>query len=131
MWMFFATLKSRYRAKIQIICVSDTIEYIQIKIKMPNRTQGPPASSRASNVYLKDLDALCIFKIKKEGKIWIIGIYKTSNHIYIKIKMPNPNQEPPASSKAPNQDLSGIYVLSTFKIKIENRNLDILCIKDE
>ena len=29
----------------------------------------------------------------------------TSGHILIKIKVPNPSQEPPASSKAPNEDL--------------------------
>merc|ERR1712112_758672 len=31
----------------------------------------------------------------------------------------NPSQEPPASSKAPNQDLQDMDVLCTFKIKIE------------
>ena len=30
---------------------------------------------------------------------------KTSDHIQIKIKMPNPSQEPPASSKSSNDDL--------------------------
>merc|ERR1712081_73448 len=48
-----------------------------------------------------------------------MGIPKTTDHIQIKIKMPNPSQEPPASSKAPNQDLKDIDALSTFKIKIE------------
>ena len=31
-------------------------------------------------------------------------VSKTTDHIQIKIKMPNSSQEPPASSKAPNQD---------------------------
>ena len=43
---------------------------------------------------------------------------KVADHIK-KIKMPNPSQEPPASSKAPNEDLKDIDVLCTFKIKIE------------
>ena len=48
-----------------------------------------------------------------------MDISKTSDYIQIKIKMPNPSQEPPVSSKAPNQDLKDMYVLCTFKIKIE------------
>ena len=34
-----------------------------------------------------------------------MGVSKTSDHIKIKIKVPNPSQEPPESSKAPNEDL--------------------------
>merc|ERR1711954_297898 len=45
--------------------------------------------------------------------------------------MPNPSQEPPASSKAPNEDLKDIDVLCTFKIKIESQNLDHGYIKDQ
>ena len=61
-----------------------------------------------------------------------MGISKTSDHIQIKIKMPNPSQEPPASSKAPNEVLKDMDVLYTFKIKIESQNLilediDVLC----
>ena len=52
-----------------------------------------------------------------------MGVSKTSDHIQIKIKMPNPSQEPPASSKAPNEDLKDIDVLYTFKIKIESQNV--------
>ena len=33
--------------------------------------------------------------------------------------MANPSQEPPVSSKAPNQDLKDMDVLCTFKFKIE------------
>ena len=36
--------------------------------------------------------------------------------------MPNPSQEPPASSKSPDQDLKDMDVLCTFKIKIETQN---------
>ena len=35
----------------------------------------------------------------------------SGNHIQIKIKMPNPSQEPPASSKAPNQELKDMDML--------------------
>ena len=38
--------------------------------------------------------------------------------------MPNPSQEPPVSSKAPNEDLKDMDVLCTFKIKIESKNWD-------
>ena len=33
-----------------------------------------------------------------------MGDTKNSDHVYIKFKMPNPSQEPPASSKGPNKD---------------------------
>ena len=54
----------------------------------------------------------------------IMGVSKNSDHIQIKINMSNPSQEPPASFKAPNEDLKDIDVLCTFKIKLEIRNLD-------
>ena len=58
-----------------------------------------------------------------------MGISKTSDHIQIKIKMPNPSQEPPTSSKAPNEDLKDVDVLCTFKIKIESqKDMVVLCI---
>ena len=56
---------------------------------------------------------------------------KTSDHIQINIGMPNPSQEPPASSKAPNQALKDMDVVCTFKIKIEDYNSDHACIKDQ
>ena len=60
-----------------------------------------------------------------------MGILKTSYHIQIKINIPNPSQDPPAPSKAPNQDLKDMDVLCTFKIKIESQNLDHGCVKDQ
>ena len=59
-----------------------------------------------------------------------MGVSKTSEQIQIKIKMPNPSQEPLASSKTPNKDLKDMDVLCTFKIKIEDQNLDHGCIKN-
>ena len=44
--------------------------------------------------------------------------------------MPNPSQEPPVSSKAPDQDFEDIEVLCTFKINLESQNSDHGCIKD-
>ena len=60
-----------------------------------------------------------------------MGISKTSDHIQMEIKMPNPGQEPPASSKAPNVDIKDIDVLCTLKIKIESKNSDHEYIKDQ
>ena len=48
----------------------------------------------------------------------------TSDHIQIKIKMPNPRQDPPVSSKALNKDFKNMDVHGTFKIKIEDNNLE-------
>ena len=70
-------------------------------------------------------------KLRKIAKIQNMGISKTSDHIQIKINIPNPSQEPPASSKDPNEDLIDMDVLCTFKIKIEKKKLDHWYIKDK
>ena len=110
--------------------VSKTSDHIKINIKMPNPSQEPPASSKVTNEDLKDMDVLCSFKIKW-SKIWYMGVPKTSGHIQIKIQMPNPIPEPPAYSKAPNEDLKDMDVLCNFKIKIESHKLDYWCIKQQ
>ena len=55
-----------------------------------------------------------------------MALSKTSDHIQTKIKMSNPSQEPPASSKALNkdlkEDLNDMDVLFTFKIEIKMQN---------
>ena len=96
---------------------------------MSNPSQEPLASSKAPNEDLKDMDVLCTFKIKIESQ--------NLDHGGIKHQWAYPYQEedaklqsgtssilqsyvPPASSKAPNQDLKDTDVLCTFKIKIEN-----------
>ena len=60
-----------------------------------------------------------------------MGVSKTRDNIQIKIKMPKPSQEPPASSKAPNKDFKDMDVLCTLKIKIECQNLDHGYVKDQ
>merc|ERR1711954_249692 len=107
--------------------VPKTIDHIQINIRMPNPSQEPPASSKALNQDLKDMDVLCTFKIKIESQIQNIGVPKTIDHIQIIIRMPNPSKEPPASSKAPNEDLKDMDVLCTFKIKIESQISEYVC----
>ena len=59
-----------------------------------------------------------------------MGVSKTNDYIQIKIKIPNPSHEPPASSKALNGDLKEIDVLCTLKIRIEGQNMDNEHIKD-
>ena len=60
-----------------------------------------------------------------------MAVSKTSDHIQIKIKMPNPTQVHLVSSKAPNEDLKDIDVLCTLKVKMESKNSDLFCIKDQ
>ena len=113
------------------MCVSQTIDHIEIKIKVPKHSQEPPASSKSPIENSKDMDSLCTFKIRIESQNLEYGLSKTSDHIQIKIKIPNPSQEPLASFKAPNQDWKEFDVLWTFKIKIESQNLEQLFIKDQ
>ena len=58
------------------MCVSNTSDIIQIKIKIINPSQEPQKSSKASNQDLNDMDVLCTFKIKVESQ--------TFDHVYIK-----------------------------------------------
>ena len=60
-----------------------------------------------------------------------MGVSKTSEHIQMKIKMPNPSHNHPALAKAPNQDLKNMGVLCTFEIKVESQNFDHGFIKDQ
>ena len=73
------------------------------------------------------MDVLCIFKILIERKNLEHGCTKTSDHMQIKIKLQNPNQEPPV----PNQDLKDMHVFCTFTIKIESPHLEHGFIKDQ
>ena len=109
--------------------VPRTSDHIQIKIKIQNPSQEPPVSSKVPNKNIEDMDVLCIFKTKIESQIWQIGISKPSDHIQIKIKMPNPSQEPPAPTKAPNQYLKDIDALCIFKIKIQAKSSILLVAK--
>ena len=88
-------------------------DHIQIKIRMSNPSYEPPVSSKAPNEALKDMDVLCTFKIKIESQNLDHGYIK--DHIQIKIKMQNSTQEPPASSKAPNEDLKDMMFFASSK----------------
>ena len=104
--------------------ISKTNDHIQINIKMPNPSQEPPASSKAPNQALEDMDVLGTFKIKIESQNLENMCIEDQWPYQIKINMPNPSQERPASSKAPNEDLKDMDVLCTFKIKIQSQNSD-------
>ena len=97
---------------------------------MPNPTQEPAASSKAQSGDLKDTDDLCTFKIKIESQNSDIGLIKTSDYIKINLKISNPSEEPPVSSKTQNQDLKDMGLLCTFEIKIDSYNFGHGCIKD-
>ena len=60
-----------------------------------------------------------------------MGVPNTNDNIQIKIKILNPSQEPPLSSKAQNQGEEDMDVLYTFKIKIKRQNLDCWCMKEQ
>ena len=92
---------------------------------MPNPSQEPLASSSAQHQDLKDIEDLFTFNINIESQNSKVDILKTSDHIQIKVKMPNPSQEPLASSKSPNEDLKDMGVLCIFKTKIESQNVSV------
>ena len=69
-----------------------TSDHIQIKIKMSNPTQESPASFKAQNEDLKDMDVLCTFKIKKESQ--------NLDHGCVKDQQPNPNLDRDSKPKS-------------------------------
>ena len=102
--------------------VSRTSDHIQIKIKMPNTSQEPWASSKDPSQDLEDMDVLCTFKVKI--------VSQNLEHGYSKDQWPYPNQderpvfsqEPPVSSKVQTQKLKDMDLLCNYKIKIESQN---------
>ena len=83
------------------------------------------------NQVLKDMDIFCTFKVKIGSQNLEHRCTKiSSDHIFIKIKMVNPNQESPAFSKAQNEDLKETYALGTSKINKESQKSDYWCNKD-
>ena len=66
---------------------------------MPKPTQEPPASSKAQNPVLKDMDVLCIFKIKLDNQ--------NSEHEYNKDQWPYPNQDQDAESQSGTSSQKG------------------------
>ena len=65
--------------------VSKTSDPIQIKIKMLNPSQEPPAPTKPPNKDLKDMDVLGNFKIKTESR--------NLEYRGIKDQWPYPNQD--------------------------------------
>ena len=111
-------------------CIKDQGPY-------PNQDQDAIPQSGTSSILQSHKSGLeghgCSFAPSKSrlmAKNQDLGIWKSSHPIQIKIKMPNPTQEPPTSSKGSNQDLN-MDVLCTFKFNIESQNSDHGCIKDQ
>ena len=82
--------------------------------------------------WLSSAEVGAYFRVEQlRAKVLNMGVSKTSDPIQIKIKMSHPSQEPPVSSKAPNEDLKDMDNLCTFKIKIEIKKSDHGFIKDQ
>ena len=60
-----------------------------------------------------------------------MGVPRTSDPTQINIKMPNPSQDPPVSSEAPNKDVKDMNVYGIFKIRIKDNNLEHGSTKDQ
>ena len=129
--MFLAPSKSRQIAKIQSMGVTKSRNNIQIKIMMTNPTQEHPESFKAQNQDFKDMMFFAPSRARQRTTNRNIGVPKTSDPIQIKIKRPNPSQEPRESSKAQNEDLKDMYVLCTLKIKTECQNSEPGRTKDQ
>ena len=98
---------------------------------MQNPNQEPPVSSKAPNQDLKDMDVLCIFKIKIESQ--------NSDHGYIKDQWPYPNQDQDAKPQSgtssilqsPKSGLKGHGCSLHLQNQDESQNLEHGCMKDQ
>ena len=61
--------------------LTETSDYIQIKIKIPNPQKETPAFFKAPNQDFKDMVVLCIFKIKVESQNLEQGTIKDHNYL--------------------------------------------------
>ena len=77
------------------------------------------------------MDVICTFKMKKDSQNLEYGYIKDQCPQINQDQDAQPSQEPPASSKAPHQDLEDMDVLHTFNIKIESQNWEQGCVKDQ
>ena len=96
-------------------------------------SQEPSASSGAPNEDLKDMDILCILKIKIESRNSEQGSTKDQWLHPNQDQDTKPSREPPVSSKVPNQDLEDIMFFAPFRINLGSK-IQIKCpskIKDQ
>ena len=129
--MFFAPSKSRCEPKF-----GTWVYEIPVTISKPRQRYQTPVRNilHPPKPQIRISRTLIFFvpsKSRWRAKIWIMVVSTTSDLTQIKIKMSNPSQEPPASSKAPNEDFKDMDVLCTLKIKIESKNLEYEYIKDQ
>ena len=110
--------------------VSETSDKIQIKIKMQNPSQGPPAFSKARNQDLKDMDFFAPTESGERAKIQNMAVSKT-------VTKPNQDQDAKPQSEtssilgSPKSGLKDIDFLCTFKIKTESQNEKHGCTKEQ
>ena len=67
--------------------VYKTIDHVQMWIKKPNPSQGPPASFKACNQDLKDMDVLRTFKIKSKGILAYLSYHGYGPGYYILVNV--------------------------------------------
>ena len=104
--------------------VSKTSEHIQIIIKIKNQSQEHPASSKAPNQDLKDMNVLCTLQIKIKSQNSEYGCIKDHWPYPSLDPDENPSQEPPVASETPSYDLKDTYFFFTCKIEIKSITYD-------
>ena len=96
---------------LEHMCITDQWSY-PYQDMILNLSNEPPASSKAPNQALKDMDVLCTFKIKIKSK--------NSDHEYIKDQWPYPNQD---HDKRPHSEATNI--LQGFKLWVREHGYSL------
>ena len=109
-WMFFAPSNSRYGGKIQnwvnqrLLTISKSISGWKTPARTSSILQSPKSGLKGHGFSLG-------LQNQDRAEIQNMGLPKTSDHIKISIRMQNPSQDPPVSSKAPNQNFKDMDVV--------------------
>ena len=90
-----------------------------------------PNPPRRHHIFWAELSRYLSWKLAEEIENFRTSVTDHNDPLLIMINIPNPSQEPPATSKSPSEDIKDIDVLCTFKIKIEGKNLENGRIRDK
>ena len=111
--------------------ISKTSDHILINMKMPNRSQEPPGSSKAKNEDLEEMDVLCIFKTKRESQNFDYGFLKDHWPYLNHDQDTKPQPGSSSTLQSPKWGLKGHGCSLHLQIKIESQNLDHGYTKDQ
>ena len=112
-------------------CLSEHSDPLCIMIKNPSPTQKHPASPKAPNQDLKDMDVLCTFKIKIESQNLAYGCIKDHWPYSSQDQDAKPQSGTSSILQSPKSGLKGHGCSLHLQNKKESKNSEYGCTKDQ